>query len=174
MKTSANSPSTSTREVFRGIQLLNRAWRFTKKGCSCNGTGSPQVQTQSFAHGKAMIFCHFRTINCFVFCYRVNIKSKLYPTSFKRTKSHVYLYPGQNQIAYRLPVCLPMQVRVNAWANFTATPTSGCSPLVVNFTDQSTGNPTQWRWDLGNGTISFYKTPRLLILRRELTISNWL
>lgn len=44
-------------------------------------------------------------------------------------------------------------------ANFTATPTSGCSPLVVNFTDQSTGNPTQWRWDLGNGTISFLQNP---------------
>ena len=39
-------------------------------------------------------------------------------------------------------------------ANFTATPTSGCAPLLVNFTDQSTGNPTSWRWDLGNGTIS--------------------
>ena len=44
-------------------------------------------------------------------------------------------------------------------ADFNATPTSGCSPLVVNFTDQSTGNPTQWRWDLGNGTISFLQNP---------------
>ena len=42
---------------------------------------------------------------------------------------------------------------------FTATPTSGCSPLVVNFTDQTTGNPTQWKWDLGNGTISFLQNP---------------
>ncbi|MEJ7625276.1 MAG: PKD domain-containing protein [Ferruginibacter sp.] len=44
-------------------------------------------------------------------------------------------------------------------ANFSATPLSGCAPLVVNFTDQSTGNPTQWRWDLGNGTISFLQNP---------------
>jgi gliding motility-associated-like protein len=44
-------------------------------------------------------------------------------------------------------------------ANFTATPVSGCSPIVVNFTDQSTGNPTQWRWDLGNGVISFLQNP---------------
>lgn len=44
-------------------------------------------------------------------------------------------------------------------ANFTASPLSGCSPIVVNFTDQSTGSPTQWRWDLGNGVISFLQNP---------------
>ena len=44
-------------------------------------------------------------------------------------------------------------------ANFSASPTSGCSPQIVNFTDLSTGNPTQWRWDLGNGTISFLQNP---------------
>jgi len=44
-------------------------------------------------------------------------------------------------------------------AEFIATPTSGCTPLVVNFIDQSTGNPTQWKWDLGNGTISFLQNP---------------
>jgi gliding motility-associated-like protein len=44
-------------------------------------------------------------------------------------------------------------------ANFTATPLSGCAPLVVRFTDQSSGSPTQWKWDLGNGTISFLQNP---------------
>ena len=44
-------------------------------------------------------------------------------------------------------------------AKFTASPVSGCSPLVVNFTDLSTGNPTQWKWDLGNATISFLQNP---------------
>ncbi len=44
-------------------------------------------------------------------------------------------------------------------ANFSATPLTGCPPLLVQFTDQSTGGPTQWRWDLGNGTISFLQNP---------------
>ncbi len=44
-------------------------------------------------------------------------------------------------------------------ANFTAVPLNGCAPLVVRFTDQSTGSPTQWKWDLGNGTISFLQNP---------------
>lgn len=44
-------------------------------------------------------------------------------------------------------------------ANFTATPVSGCSPLVVNFTDASTGNPAVWAWDFGNGATSALKNP---------------
>ena len=44
-------------------------------------------------------------------------------------------------------------------AAFTATPISGCSPIVVQFTDQSTGNPLQWKWDLGNGVTSFLQNP---------------
>jgi gliding motility-associated-like protein len=44
-------------------------------------------------------------------------------------------------------------------ARFTSDVVSGCSPIVVSFTDQSTNNPTGWRWDLGNGTISIAKNP---------------
>ncbi len=35
--------------------------------------------------------------------------------------------------------------------NFTATPTSGCTPLTVNYTDQSTG-ATSWNWNFPGGT----------------------
>lgn len=44
-------------------------------------------------------------------------------------------------------------------ANYTASPVSGCSPLVVYFSDSSTGNPTSWKWDLGNGVSSFLRNP---------------
>lgn len=44
-------------------------------------------------------------------------------------------------------------------ANFSADPTTGCAPLLVRFTDNSTGNPTSWNWDLGNGTFSTQKNP---------------
>ncbi|MES2850595.1 MAG: PKD domain-containing protein [Bacteroidota bacterium] len=47
-------------------------------------------------------------------------------------------------------------------AGFTASPVSGCSPLLVRFTDASTGGATQWRWDLGNGTISFLQNPSVI------------
>ena len=41
---------------------------------------------------------------------------------------------------------------------FSATPLSGCAPLVVNFQDASVG-AAQWKWDLGNSTISFLQNP---------------
>jgi gliding motility-associated-like protein len=44
-------------------------------------------------------------------------------------------------------------------ANFSASITSGCSPIVVSFTDLSTGSPTSWSWDLGNGATSTLQNP---------------
>lgn len=44
-------------------------------------------------------------------------------------------------------------------ANFTSNLTSGCSPLVVSFQDQSTGGPVKWSWDLGNGATSTLQNP---------------
>lgn len=39
-------------------------------------------------------------------------------------------------------------------ADFTADIVSGCAPIRVVFTDSSTGGVTDWKWDLGNGTIA--------------------
>lgn len=44
-------------------------------------------------------------------------------------------------------------------ASFSVNQVSGCSPILVNFSDQSTGNPTEWKWDLGNGTFSNLQNP---------------
>ncbi|MGZ5135283.1 MAG: PKD domain-containing protein, partial [Flavitalea sp.] len=44
-------------------------------------------------------------------------------------------------------------------ANFTADTRSGCAPLTVRFTDISTGSPTEWNWELSNGTLSNVKNP---------------
>ena len=44
-------------------------------------------------------------------------------------------------------------------ANFTATPRSGSSPLVVQFTGTSTGNITSRLWNFGDGTTSMQLTP---------------
>lgn len=39
-------------------------------------------------------------------------------------------------------------------ANFTADMTSGCAPLTVQFTDQSTNEPTEWQWTFTGGNPS--------------------
>jgi PKD repeat protein len=62
-------------------------------------------------------------------------------------------------------------------ANFTASPVTGCAPLAVSFTDQSTGTPTTWQWDLGNGTQSTQQNPTTTYFNPgtytvTLTVSN--
>jgi len=44
-------------------------------------------------------------------------------------------------------------------ADFTADPSSGPVPLFVQFTDMSTGIPTTWLWDFGDGTIATTQHP---------------
>ncbi|MBL7726202.1 MAG: PKD domain-containing protein, partial [Dinghuibacter sp.] len=44
-------------------------------------------------------------------------------------------------------------------AQFTSNITSGCAPIIVQFTDQSTNGPTGWLWDFGNGVTSTLQNP---------------
>lgn len=58
-----------------------------------------------------------------------------------------------------LLMCIQVTVAAQIKASFTATSSSGCSPLIVYFSDQSMGSPTSWHWELGNGVISTLKNP---------------
>jgi PKD repeat protein len=44
-------------------------------------------------------------------------------------------------------------------ADFSAAPTAGPAPLTVDFTDLSTGDPTSWEWDFGDGATSTEQNP---------------
>jgi PKD repeat protein len=44
-------------------------------------------------------------------------------------------------------------------AKFVADPKSGKVPLLVKFTDTSTGNPESWSWEFGDGTTSTQASP---------------
>ena len=44
-------------------------------------------------------------------------------------------------------------------ADFTASPLLGIVPLVVNFTDRSTGNPVSWNWNFGDGSTNTARNP---------------
>jgi len=63
-------------------------------------------------------------------------------------------------------------------ADFIATtPTYGNMPLPVNFADLSTGSPTGWYWQFGDGTNSTNKTPDHIyttpgVYSPNLTVSN--
>ena len=84
-----------------------------------------------------------------------------YPIIHKKTRT--ITMTATPVVKYHLFIVLlaifSFSAKAQLTADFTATPLSGCTPLVVKFTDQSSGSPTLWRWDLGNGTISFLPNP---------------
>ncbi|MFH1252307.1 MAG: PKD domain-containing protein [bacterium] len=45
-------------------------------------------------------------------------------------------------------------------AEFTADVTSGEAPLLVNFTDKSSGSPTYWQWEFGDGESAAIQNPQ--------------
>lgn len=53
--------------------------------------------------------------------------------------------------------CLPVYGQLTA--DFSASVTEGCAPLVVTFQDISVGEPNEWEWDLGNENISILQNP---------------
>lgn len=79
--------------------------------------------------------------------------------------------PETTGIAILMPVANPPV------ASFTFTPTGGNAPLTVQFTDTSSGDPSEWRWDFGDGATSNERNPTHTFLeaRRydvQLTVSN--
>ena len=44
-------------------------------------------------------------------------------------------------------------------ANFTTNTSNENAPMSVQFNDTSTGNPTSWKWDFGDGKTSTIKNP---------------
>ncbi|PKL59711.1 MAG: hypothetical protein CVV33_06435, partial [Methanomicrobiales archaeon HGW-Methanomicrobiales-4] len=64
-------------------------------------------------------------------------------------------------------------------ANFSGEPTTGNAPLSVYFTDQSTGTPTSWSWDFGDGqtdtrkdTVHVYNQPGLFTVALTVMDDN--
>jgi len=58
-----------------------------------------------------------------------------------------------------VPEPTPTPVPGKIIAQFSAYPTTGNAPLTVDFKDMSSGNPTSWVWDFGDGAQSTVQNP---------------
>jgi PKD repeat protein len=63
------------------------------------------------------------------------------------------LVAADQAISADFPISYPV-------SEFSASPVSGAAPLVVQFTDLSTGGPTSWLWSFGDGATSTEQHPR--------------
>lgn len=60
-------------------------------------------------------------------------------------------------------------------AQFAASQLFGCPPLVISFTDQSTGGATSWSWDFDNGNSSVAQNPTVSFAQPGIkNVRDWL
>lgn len=94
------------------------------------------------------------------------LKKKFYNILTKLFALQAFILIGINTVSGQVPV-----------ANFSGSPLSGCSPLIVNFQDLSTGGATAWSWNFGNGNTSSLQNPSATYFTPgtytvSLTVSN--
>ncbi|MDR7665341.1 PKD domain-containing protein [Methanosarcina sp. Z-7115] len=80
-------------------------------------------------------------------------KSGLYPVILTASNAN-----GSNALTKTGYIAVS-SILVAPVTSFSASPTSGSTPLAVRFTDQSTGSPTSWKWTFGDGNTSTEKNP---------------
>ncbi|CAG0937263.1 partial Collagenase ColH, partial [Thermoflexales bacterium] len=89
-------------------------------------------------------------------------------TSTAISPTHLYANPGVYTVTLTIAdltttVSLTRSSYITVYqpvqAAFSASPLSGTAPLVVTFTNQSTGDYTDWLWDFGDGVSSTQANP---------------
>lgn len=67
--------------------------------------------------------------------------------------------PTKFKIVVLIALLFANHANAQLTASFTPDHTSGCAPLIVSFTNTSTGSPDSTIWDFGNGGHSTYSSP---------------
>ncbi|HWQ67791.1 MAG TPA: PKD domain-containing protein [Methanospirillum sp.] len=92
-------------------------------------------------------------------------------TSHEQYPVHIYRTPGKYTVSLAAgsniggsstkvkPDYITVEGSCIIAADFTSTPSSGSAPLTVQFTDLSTGGPTMWSWDFGDGSTDMVASP---------------
>lgn len=119
--------------------------------CTDNSTGSPTTVVYDFGDGRSAISPNSTHIYLFPGVYSITQTVMKYDTKTNSVISNSTT--KKNCItANSIPV-------VPLVANFNAGPLQGTAPMKVTFADQSTGNPTFYMYDFGDGTNTLEPNP---------------
>ncbi|MFV8414992.1 right-handed parallel beta-helix repeat-containing protein, partial [Methanosarcina mazei] len=110
-----------------------------------NSSGSPTAWNWSFGDGAYSNEKYPKHTYTAPGSYTISLTASNAAGSNTLTKSNYIVVTGTSS---QTPV-----------AAFSASPTAGTAPLSVSFTDSSTGSPTTWKWNFGDGTSSTEKNP---------------
>jgi hypothetical protein len=88
-----------------------------------------------------------------------------------------WFYQGFMTFAFWFMTWAILLTSLTLAAGFSANITSAQAPMTVAFTDVSTGSPTNWSWDFGDGTTASLQNPVHLyttsgVFNVSLTVSN--
>lgn len=88
--------------------------------------------------------------------------------SAEKNPVHIFMRPGTYTVNLTVEgggdhstktTQIQVQIPGPPIAGFDAAPYNGTAPLKVKFTDASTGSPTSWFWDFGDGMSSYEQNP---------------
>ncbi|HOT03376.1 MAG TPA: PKD domain-containing protein, partial [Methanolinea sp.] len=81
-------------------------------------------------------------------------------TNFPSSSPYPIAFEPKGSGGFLFTLCDDSESPAMPVADFSAEPTSGCpAPLLVQFTDLSTGIPTSWNWSFGDGAFSSQQHP---------------
>ncbi len=144
---------------------------------------APVAQFTYVKNGTTVTFTNISTPNSTTFNWNFGDGTS---STLQHPPPHTY--PGDGAYVVILTVTNPcgtsifpqtIVIQTPPVAGFTAAPTSGCGPLAVQFTDQSSNNVSTWSWSFPGGTPSTssaenplvtYSTPGTYSV--TLTVSN--
>jgi len=153
---------------FTYSQVTNGATQYTYQFTDAS-TGNPTRWFWEFGDGTSS-----RMQNPLPHSYT---EAKTYTVRLTATNS-----VGQNTISQSVnvvssiptPTPTPTQPPSNVpSANFTTTATEGAIPLTIGFIDTSTGSPTSWHWDFGEGSAGSTQQNPLYTYTTAYSTSIW-
>lgn len=161
--TTTTSPTTTTTTVASAPPLVAAFTATPLSGTAPlavqftdQSTGSPVYWDWDFGDGgtSTLQSPSYTYTTAGTYSVSLTVSNTAVPSNSKTQTNLIVVNPGATTAATTATTTPILPV-----ALFTASPISGTAPLSVQFTDESTGSPTSWEWDFGDGNENSTESP---------------